>query len=84
MNESEANRLSTCGYGCHIIGGPWISTNPRCPKCNGNDSLTLEDFVQEIIQEASSFYHDKHRQLGYDAIHSKESLMEEFKDYYLS
>lgn len=46
--------------------------------------ITLEDFVQEIIQEASDFYHDKHRQLGFDTIHSKESLIDEFKGYYLS
>ena len=37
MTEGEANKLSDCGYGCHIIGGPWISTNPDCPECNNED-----------------------------------------------
>jgi len=23
--------MSDCGYECHIIGGPWISSNPDCP-----------------------------------------------------
>jgi len=47
-------------------------------------SVTLEEFVQEIIEESSNFYHDKHRQLGCDMKHSKESLINEFKYYYLN
>jgi len=37
MTDEEANELSMCGYGCHVIGGPWIAENPNCPFCNGND-----------------------------------------------
>lgn len=37
MTEGEANRLSMCGYGCYVIGGPWITTNPACPECNNED-----------------------------------------------
>ena len=37
MTDKQANELSSCGYGCHIIGGPWISTNPSCPECNKTD-----------------------------------------------
>ncbi len=36
MTDEEANRLSSCGFGCYIIGGPWIRTNPACPSCNRN------------------------------------------------
>lgn len=32
MDLSTAQRLSFCGYGCHVIGGPFISENPECPK----------------------------------------------------
>ena len=37
MTYKQANELSSCGYGCHIIGAPWISTNPSCPECNKTD-----------------------------------------------
>jgi hypothetical protein len=23
-----------CGYGCGVVGGPWIADNPDCPVCN--------------------------------------------------
>ena len=36
MQMSTALKLSFCGYGCHVIGGPFISENPDCPKCGGN------------------------------------------------
>ncbi len=34
MTDEDAMALSTCGYGCNIIGGPFISRNPECPECN--------------------------------------------------
>jgi len=37
MTEEDANNLSDCGFGCCIIGGPWITVNPECPECNGED-----------------------------------------------
>ena len=38
MTDEQANKLSSCGHGCFIIGGPWISTNPSCPECNKIDN----------------------------------------------
>lgn len=35
-----ARKLSTCGYGCHVIGGPFISENPACPEHGGNPDMT--------------------------------------------
>ena len=34
MTEEETNRISGCGYGCHMIGGVWISPCLFCHHCN--------------------------------------------------
>jgi hypothetical protein len=31
MTDEEARRLSDCGRGCYIIGGPWIGADSQCP-----------------------------------------------------
>ena len=36
MDIITARKLSFCGYGCHVIGGPFIAENPDCPKHGGN------------------------------------------------
>jgi len=37
MTEEEARQHSMCGYGCGVVGGPWISDNPDCPVCNAEE-----------------------------------------------
>ncbi len=34
-NETEII-VNDCGYQCFVIGGPFITTDPDCPKCNHN------------------------------------------------
>jgi hypothetical protein len=46
VTEGEANKLSDCGYGCNIIGGPWISNNPSCPECNKIEEIEVRRKVQ--------------------------------------
>ena len=43
MTDEEANELSMCGYGCYVIGGPWITVNPDCPYCNSNEESEESD-----------------------------------------
>lgn len=60
MTEEEANEYSDCGYGCHIIGGPWIAENPRCPVHGDNPITPMPDVdtLANIIREVDG-NHDK-------------------------
>lgn len=44
MTNEEANELSMCGYGCGVIGGPYIADNPDCPVCN----VTTDDLLKLV------------------------------------
>jgi len=46
MTDQEANNLSMCGYGCYVIGGPWISNNPACPECD-RDTIEVDEDVED-------------------------------------
>lgn len=48
MDEEEANKVSLCGNGCNVIGGPWIFTNPNCRECNEVAPEELE--VQRLVE----------------------------------
>lgn len=58
-----------CEYECYLIGGPWISENPDCPKHGSHASCTSndrEESMREILHRV--WLRDLSADAGYDLI----------------
>jgi hypothetical protein len=77
MTEEEAKKLSLCGYGCGVIGSPWVSNNPECPICNESESKT--PFVMKDNETMGDYWRDVKDTLKEESQNRRSSNLEKSK-----
>lgn len=66
--------MSSCGFECHTIGGPWIAENPSCPIHGDNSGeyerkeyearigaavlAALDDYTPETVDWCAEILHN--------------------------